>query len=50
MTASRVAVISSAQTQLRENWSGAQHVDLISAVVSDVFKGTGLDLDDVDSS
>ena len=48
MTASRVAVISSAQTQLRENWSGAQHVDLISAVVSDVFKGTGLDLDDVD--
>jgi acetyl-CoA C-acetyltransferase len=44
----RVAVISSAQTELRQAWSGAQHVDLISAVVSRVFKGTGLDLDDVD--
>src|ERR1700734_1182123 len=44
----RVAVISSAQTELRPNWSGAQHIDLISAVVAQVFKGTGLDLDDVD--
>jgi acetyl-CoA C-acetyltransferase len=44
----RVAVISSAQTELRPSWSGAQHVDLISAVVAQVFKGTGLDLDDVD--
>lgn len=48
MAANRVAVISTAQTELRENWSGAQHIDLISAVVSDVFKGTGLTLDDVD--
>ena len=44
----RVAVISSAQTELRQNWSGAQHVDLISSVVASVFKGTGLTLDDVD--
>ncbi len=48
MAASRVAVISSAQTQLRPSWSGAQHIDLISSVVTDVFKGTGLTLDDVD--
>jgi acetyl-CoA C-acetyltransferase len=48
MASDRVAVISSAQTELRENWSGAQHIDLISAVVSDVFKGTGLGLEDVD--
>jgi acetyl-CoA C-acetyltransferase len=48
MALDRVAVISSAQTELRECWSGAQHIDLISAVVSDVFKGTGLGLDDVD--
>jgi acetyl-CoA C-acetyltransferase len=41
-------VISAAQTQLRPAWSGAQHVDLIPAVVSEVFKGTGLNLDDVD--
>lgn len=48
MAGSRVAVISSAQTQLRSSWSGAQHIDLISSVVTDVFKGTGLTLDDVD--
>lgn len=48
MAPSRVAVISSAQTQLRPSWSGAQHIDLISSVVMDVFKGTGLTLDDVD--
>lgn len=48
MAPSRVAVISSAQTELRHSWSGAQHIDLISAVVTDVFKGTGLTLDDVD--
>ena len=47
-TANRVAVIASAQTELRTAWSGAQHIDLISAVVSQVFKGTGLNLDDVD--
>tara|TARA_B110000211_G_C14093383_1_gene560948 strand:+ start:1331 stop:2464 length:1134 start_codon:yes stop_codon:yes gene_type:complete len=44
----RVAVISSAQTELRPVWEGAQHIDLISAVVSEVFKGTGLTLEDVD--
>jgi acetyl-CoA C-acetyltransferase len=48
MTRSRVAVVSSAQTEMRTAWSGAQHIDLISAVVDEVFKGTGLDLDDVD--
>jgi acetyl-CoA C-acetyltransferase len=48
MTTNRVAAIASAQTELRAAWSGAQHIDLISAVVSQVFKGTGLDLDDVD--
>lgn len=44
----RVAAIASASTELRGAWSGAQHIDLISAVVSQVFKGTGLTLDDVD--
>ncbi|MBS7742664.1 MULTISPECIES: hypothetical protein [unclassified Chelatococcus] len=48
MTLDRVAVVSSAQTELRPAWSGAQHIDLISAVVAQVFKGTGLTLDDVD--
>lgn len=48
MTRNRVAVISSAQTELRGAWSNAQHIDLISAVVDEVFKGTGLGLDDVD--
>jgi acetyl-CoA C-acetyltransferase len=48
MTHSRVAVVASAQTELRPAWSGAQHIDLISAVVSNVFKGTGLGLADVD--
>ena len=44
----RVAIVSSAQTELRPSWSGAQHIDLISAVVTDVFKGSGLSIDDVD--
>lgn len=44
----RVGIVGSAQTDLRPSWSGAQHIDLISAVVTDVFKGTGLSLDDVD--
>src|ERR1700738_3638441 len=44
----KVAAIASASTELRGAWSGAQHIDLISAVVSQVFKGTGLTLDDVD--
>jgi len=48
MGLSRVAVVASAQTELRTAWSDAQHIDLISAVVSSVFKGTGLTLDDVD--
>ena len=48
MTKTRVAAIASATTEFRAAWSGAQHIDLISAVVVDVFKGTGLDLDDVD--
>lgn len=48
MTINRVAVVASAQTELRACWSGAQHIDLISAVVAQVFKGTGLTLDDVD--
>jgi acetyl-CoA C-acetyltransferase len=44
----RVAIVGSAQTELRPAWSGAQHIDLISAVVTDVFKGSGLSIDDVD--
>lgn len=48
MSLERVAVVSSAQTELRPVWAGAQHIDLISAVVAQVFKGTGLTLDDVD--
>ena len=45
---SRVAIVASAQTELRPAWAGAQHIDLISSVVTSVFKGTGLTLDDVD--
>ena len=48
MGSRRVAVVASAQTELRTAWSDAQHIDLISAVVSSVFIGTGLTLDDVD--
>jgi acetyl-CoA C-acetyltransferase len=48
MGLSRVAIVASAQTELRTAWCDAQHIDLISAVVSSVFKGTGLTLDDVD--
>jgi acetyl-CoA C-acetyltransferase len=48
MTFNRVAAIASAQTELRVKWGGAQHIDLISAVVNQVFKGTGLGLNDVD--
>jgi len=48
MKANKVAVVSSAQVELRPRWGGAQHIDLISAVVSSVFKGIGLTLDDVD--
>lgn len=45
---SQVAVLASAQTELRPAWRDAQHIDLISSVVTNVFKGTGLTLDDVD--
>ena len=45
---SQVAVLASAQTELRPAWNDAQHIDLISSVVTNVFKGTGLTLDDVD--
>jgi acetyl-CoA C-acetyltransferase len=48
MALGRVAIVSSAQTELRGAWNNAQHIDLISAVVSSVFKGTGLSLNDVD--
>lgn len=45
---SQVAVLASAQTELRSAWRDAQHIDLISSVVANVFKGTGFTLDDVD--
>ncbi len=45
---SQVAVLASAQTELRPAWRDAQHIDLISSVVTNVFKGTGLTIDDVD--
>jgi acetyl-CoA C-acetyltransferase len=48
MGLSRVAVVASAQTELRPAWHSAQHIDLISSVVTSVFKGTGLTIDDVD--
>lgn len=48
MGLSKVAIIASAQTELRTAWSNAQHIDLISSVVTSVFKGSGLTLDDVD--
>jgi acetyl-CoA C-acetyltransferase len=48
MALSKVGVVATAQTSLRSAWSDAQHIDLISSVVSSVFKGTGLTLDDVD--
>jgi acetyl-CoA C-acetyltransferase len=44
----KVAAISSAMTPLRSAWRSAQHIDLISSVVSQVFRGTGLTLNDVD--
>ena len=48
MALGNVAVLASAQTEFRPEWGDAQHIDLISSVVSNVFKGTGLTLDDVD--
>lgn len=48
MALSKVGVVGTAQTEFRPAWSSAQHIDLISSVVSSVFKGTGLTIDDVD--
>lgn len=48
MAFGNVAVLASAQTEFRPKWADAQHIDLISSVVTNVFKGTGLTLDDVD--
>ena len=44
----RVAVVSSAQTEFRKAWSNLQHVDLLSAVVEATLKGSGLRIEDVD--
>lgn len=44
----RVAVVSSAQTQLRDAWDDLQHVDLIGKAVGDALRGTGLEMADVD--
>jgi acetyl-CoA C-acetyltransferase len=44
----RVGVVSSAQTAWRPAWSGAQHIDLISAAVHDALEGCGLRIEDVD--
>ena len=48
MALDRVAIVATAQTELRPAWSDAQHIDLISSVVTSVFKGTGFSIDDVD--
>jgi acetyl-CoA C-acetyltransferase len=44
----RVAVVASAQTQLRDAWDGHQHVDLISAAATSALKGAGVSIRDVD--
>jgi acetyl-CoA C-acetyltransferase len=44
----RVAVVSSAQTELRPAWDDLQHVDLISMAVNKALKGSGLRIQDVD--
>lgn len=48
MALKKVAVVATAQTELRPAWTGAQHIDLISSVVTSVFKGSGYTIDDVD--
>ncbi|VVT10372.1 3-ketoacyl-CoA thiolase [Erythrobacter sp. EC-HK427] len=48
MALGKVAIVGTAQTELRPVWGEAQHIDLISAVVRSVFKGTGFSIDDVD--
>jgi acetyl-CoA C-acetyltransferase len=45
---SRVAIVSSAQTELRAAWPGLQHVDLISTAVTKALAGSGLRIEDVD--
>jgi acetyl-CoA C-acetyltransferase len=47
-SSNRVAVVASAQTQLRTAWPDRQHVDLISEAVVGVLRGSGLRLEDVD--
>ena len=44
----RVGVVSSAQTEWRNAWPGAQHIDLISAAVQQALEGSGLRMEDVD--
>lgn len=44
----RVAIVSSAQTQLRPAWDELQHVDLIAKVVGEALRGSGLQIADVD--
>lgn len=44
----RAAVVACAQTELREAWFDAQHVDLISSTVSKLLKGSGVSLADID--
>lgn len=48
MALGKVAVVATAQTQLRPAWNDAQHIDLISSVVTGVLKGSGFSIDDVD--
>lgn len=48
MTLKKVAIVATAQTELRDAWRDAQHIDLISSVVTSVFKGSGFSIDDVD--
>ncbi len=44
----RVAIVASAQTQLRSAWGSMQHVDLIGATVNDLLNGRGFQIDDID--
>ena len=43
-----VAIVGSAQTELRTAWYDRQHVDLIAEAVSHALLGTGLRMEDVD--
>lgn len=44
----RVAVVSSALSQLKPAWDTVQHVDLISETVNQALLASGFDMDDVD--